>query len=86
LSLDGLSRSAAEDAEKTAQKFSLSLDLPVYLQDERLTSVEARERLLAEGHKADEIKRLIDSEAAAVILRDFIAEARNSLPIQSHLP
>jgi putative pre-16S rRNA nuclease len=73
LRLDGIAGSAALDAERTAEKFSRSLNLPVYLQDERLTSVEAGERLRAEGRDPDEVSSMVDSESAAIILRDFIA-------------
>jgi putative pre-16S rRNA nuclease len=73
LRLDGISGSAAQDAERTAKKFALSLDMPVYLQDERLTSVEAAERLRAEGLTTEQAQKLVDSESAAIILRDFIA-------------
>ena len=55
-----------------AQKFAKSLSVPVYLQDERLSSAEAEQNLRAEGHKGDQIAKLVDSEAAAVILRDFL--------------
>ena len=72
LSLDGVSRSAAEQVEKLAVNFARSLRVPVYLQDERLTSEEARESLQQEGYNAADIDRLIDSEAAAIILRDFL--------------
>jgi putative Holliday junction resolvase len=72
LGLDGRRRSAAIEAERTARNLSQSLPVPIYLQDEKLTSVEARERLLAEGLKPVEITRNLDSEAATVILRDFI--------------
>jgi putative Holliday junction resolvase len=72
LSLDGVSRSAAERVEKLAVNFARSLRVPVYLQDERLTSEEARESLQQEGYNAADIDRLIDSEAAAIILRDFL--------------
>jgi putative holliday junction resolvase len=72
LSLDGVSRSAAEQVEKLAVNFARSLRVPVYLQDERLTSEEARESLQQEGYDAADIDRLIDSEAAAIILRDFL--------------
>ncbi|SRR5258705_12576187 len=72
LRLDGLSGDAAESARHLALNFARSLKIPVYLQDERLTSVEARESLLSSGHKLDEISALIDGEAAAVILRDFL--------------
>jgi RNase H-fold protein (predicted Holliday junction resolvase) len=44
----------------------------VYLQDERLTSVAAKENLESEGFNQREVAELLDSEAAAIILRDFL--------------
>lgn len=44
----------------------------MFLQDERLTSVTADSDLRAAGLNQDEIKREVDSEAAAIILREFI--------------
>lgn len=73
LSLDGAKGSAAIEAEYTANKFARSLNIPVYLEDERLSSVEAEEQLRAAGKATLEIADLIDSQAAAIILRDFIA-------------
>ncbi len=75
LSLDGAVGTAAREALRLANNFKLSLDVPVYLQDERLTSREAEESLRAAGHRTQELRQLIDSEAAAIILRDFIASA-----------
>jgi putative Holliday junction resolvase len=72
LRLDGTSGAAAETTQQLGANFARSLKLPVYLQDERLTSVEAREVLLSNGHKPAEIPGLIDGEAAALILRDFL--------------
>jgi RNase H-fold protein (predicted Holliday junction resolvase) len=37
-----------------------------------LTSFEALENLKTEGHKPGELPALVDGEAAALILRDFI--------------
>jgi len=73
LSLDGAKGSAALEAEDTAGKFARSLKIPVYLQDERLSSVEAEEQLRAAGKNALEMRDLIDGQAAAIILTDFIA-------------
>ena len=73
LSLDGTEGAAALDARSVAEKFRKSLSVPVYLQDERLTTVAATERLRAEGRSAAEIERRVDSESARVILADFIA-------------
>lgn len=72
LRLDGTPGDAAKNAQQLATNFARSLRSPVYLQDERLTSVEAREILLSEGRKPEELPALIDGEAAALILRDFL--------------
>lgn len=72
LTLNGFRGTAALNAQSTAQNFAQSLNLPVYLQDERLTSTEAEEQLRAAGHRPKEIRALVDSQAAAIILRDFI--------------
>jgi putative Holliday junction resolvase len=51
---------------------SSSLDVPVILWDERLSTV-AAERLMAEaGRKGRERRERIDAAAAAVILRDYL--------------
>jgi putative pre-16S rRNA nuclease len=72
LRLDGTAGEAADKARQVALNLARSVKLPVYLQDERLTSFEAMENLKAEGHPLDDIPALVDGEAAAVILRDFI--------------
>lgn len=77
LSLDGGEGSAAKIAHETAKKFARSLSIPVFLQDERLTSVAAAEQLRAAGHNPKEMRQLIDSEAAAIILADFIGSGED---------
>ena len=72
LNLDGTSGEPAEKARQVATNLARSIRQPVYLQDERLTSFEATENLKTEGYKPGEIPDLIDGEAAAMILRDFI--------------
>ncbi|HYG10411.1 MAG TPA: Holliday junction resolvase RuvX [Pyrinomonadaceae bacterium] len=74
LNLDGTEGDAAREARRIARNLSLSLDLPVYLQDERLTSHAAEESLREEGVHGAELTARLDSEAAALILRDFIAQ------------
>ena len=70
LNIDGSEGPAAVEARQTAAKFELSLKIPVYLQDERLTSEEAKSRLrdIQKREQAGDI----DSAAAAIILQDFI--------------
>jgi putative Holliday junction resolvase len=72
LNIDGSEGDAAKLAREVAHKFRLSIKVPVYLQDERLTTEEARSQLRASG-KALEIDQRVDSEAAAIILSDFIS-------------
>lgn len=72
LNLDGTEGDAAKEARRIAGNFGLSLKIPVYLQDERLTSREAEETLRAAGHSDSEVREQIDSQSAAIILRDFL--------------
>ncbi len=72
LRLNGSTGGAAREVQGLALKFARSLRVPVYLQDERLSSVEAEQNLRSEGHTGDCVAALVDSEAAAVILRDFL--------------
>ncbi len=81
LSLDGTTGSAAEAVQRLAQNFAKSLKIPVYLQDERLTSFAAKQALVAEGISPEEIPALIDGEAAATILRDFLSNLEGRVPV-----
>jgi putative Holliday junction resolvase len=83
LSLDGTHGEAAERVERVAQNLARSVSLPVYLQDERLTSFEAMENLKAEGKRREEIPALIDGEAAALILRDFLRTDQDRVLVKS---
>jgi len=77
--LDGSEGTAAATTRETADKFRRSLSLPVYLQNESLTTVEAESHLKARGKKINEIANENDSEAAAIILRDFLAAQQTKL-------
>ncbi|HEU4874243.1 MAG TPA: Holliday junction resolvase RuvX [Pyrinomonadaceae bacterium] len=72
LRLDGSEGEAAKNVRRLASNLARSVVLPVYLQDERLTSFAATENLKAEGMKPEDIPALVDGEAAATILRDFL--------------
>lgn len=78
LSLDGSEGDAAAEARRLARNFQRSLRVPVYLQDERLTTQAAEESLRAEGYDASRRHERLDSEAAAIILRDFIADSERT--------
>src|SRR5262249_30987147 len=55
LKLNGYSGSAALEVRRIAEKFARSLHIPVFLQDERLTSREAEEHLRAEGYRERDV-------------------------------
>jgi putative Holliday junction resolvase len=70
--MDGTEGSAAAEARRLARNFSLTLRLPVHLQDERLTSRAATEKLRSEHESDAEVAAGVDSESAAIILEDFL--------------
>lgn len=72
LESDGSESEMSAEARSMARKLSLSLGVPVYLQDERVTTFEARRRIWARGGSA----KHVDGEAAAVILGDFLDRIR----------
>ena len=74
LRLEGGEGEAAQEARSVAGKFQRSLDIPVYLQDERLTTFEAASDLRSAARSEHEIETAVDSESAALILRDFIVK------------
>lgn len=75
---DGSESEMSREARRLARNFALSLTIPVLLQDERLSTYTAKGNMWKEGANEKEVRQRIDSEAAAIILRDFI-EIRNEL-------
>jgi putative pre-16S rRNA nuclease len=73
LKSDNTEGSAAVEMRRLAENFRLSLDVPVFLQDEKLTTFQAREDLLGLGYGNTEIEARVDSAAAAIILGDFLS-------------
>jgi len=76
LNMDGSKGPAAAEAARLAENFRKSLSVPVFLQDERLTSMAAAEEMKELGLSPAEIGRRVDSHSAALIMRDFLAQAR----------
>lgn len=73
LDSDGNDQEMTQIAREMARKFKLSLQIPVFLQDERVSSYEAKSRLWQSGANLQETRSQVDSEAAAIILEDFLA-------------
>ena len=70
--MDGQIGTQARRVESFAQKLSRALGLPVEYVDERLTSYQAEQFLLAEGRSPSRHKALIDRKAAAIILQQWL--------------
>jgi putative Holliday junction resolvase len=83
LRLDGSEGDAAKDVRRLAANLAKSVEQPVYLQDERLTSLEATANLKADGVKPGDIPALVDGEAAAMILRDFLQTDQERIRVPS---
>ena len=72
LESDGAESEMSAEARRMARNFALSLEVPVFLQDERVTSYEAKSRLWEQGKTVKESRALVDSESASIILADFL--------------
>jgi putative holliday junction resolvase len=76
LQLSGRRSEAATHAEAFADALRQTFGLPVTMQDERLSTVEAERGLKAAGTTGRERRRVIDRSAAAVILQAYLDRTR----------
>lgn len=72
LSLSGRKGEAADHAEKFAAALRNVLDIPVALEDERLTTAQAERELAAAGVRGRRRREVVDQAAAAVILQSYL--------------
>lgn len=70
--LDGSATHVTAHVEAVAAALRVLLTIPVVLQDERLTSHEAEERLAAREKNWRTRKERLDAAAAAVMLQDYL--------------
>ena len=73
LHLDGEESESSAKARAFGEMLSRRTGLPVYYQDERLTTVEADEILTETGVPKKDRKTYIDAVAASLILEDFLS-------------
>jgi putative Holliday junction resolvase len=78
LRLDGSLGSQAEKVLAFVERLRRVARLPVVARDERLTSVEADERLAEAGVRRRDRKARIDQAAAALILQEHLDERKAS--------
>ncbi|NJO52671.1 MAG: Holliday junction resolvase RuvX [Leptolyngbyaceae cyanobacterium RM2_2_4] len=81
--MDGSLGFQAKQVQKFASRLSTALQLPIEYVDERLTSFEAEQALLAENRSPSRNKALIDRKAAAIILQQWLDARRKQRSEQS---
>ena len=72
LRLSGGSGEAADQAERFADALRAFLGLPVHLQDERLTTVQAHRELARAGLTGRDRRVVVDESAATLILQAYL--------------
>lgn len=77
LNLQSKVTAAAESAIQETEQLRATLNVPVHLYDERLTTKTADRSLMELSMKADARRRVVDKVAAAVMLQSFIDHRRN---------
>ncbi|MFL0605903.1 Holliday junction resolvase RuvX [Cylindrospermopsis raciborskii] len=86
---DGSMGEQARRIQKFANRLAKALGLPLEHVDERLTSFQAEQMLLAENRSPSYNKGLVDRKAASIILQQWLDDRRlrtpQNLPNQSEL-
>jgi putative Holliday junction resolvase len=72
--LDGTPTEYTAAVQAFASALASEIALPVVFQDERLTSIEAEQRLALREGDWKKRKKVLDAAAAAIILQDYIDE------------
>jgi putative Holliday junction resolvase len=76
LNMDDSQGPQAKLVLKFAEKLRKSLQIPVHLQDERLSSFGAEEKLFSVDLSRSEVKERLDAVSAAEILESFLEQKR----------
>jgi putative holliday junction resolvase len=75
--MDGSLGTQARQVQKYTHRVATALELPIVYVDERLTSYQAEQLILAENRSPSRNKELIDRKAAAVILQQWLDSRGN---------
>ena len=78
LNMDGTEGDQAKRVRDFAAKLTKQIELPLFFQDERLSSFDAEKKLAALGITRKKKKKHLDAIAAAAILQAFIDAAKNA--------
>ena len=79
LQLDGVEGQRAASTRRFIDDYLSEFDsIEVIYQDERYTTIEAKERLQAYGYKQVKIDQMIDAMSAVIILEDYLRKEKNN--------
>ena len=78
LGLSGTRGEAADHAQKFAEALRGFLGIPVSLQDERLTTVQAERQLKEAGVRGRDRRAVVDQSAAVIILQAYLDRAQTA--------
>ena len=79
LQLDGVEGKRAASTRRFIDDFLKEFGpIEVIYQDERYTTIEAKDRLLAMGYKTQKIEQMIDAMSAVIILEDYLRKEQNN--------
>ena len=72
LNMDGSEGKAAQSARAEVERMATVVGVPVYVQDERLTTVAADRVMMEQNMNAQARRKVVDKWAAAVILQAWL--------------
>jgi putative Holliday junction resolvase len=79
LQLDGVEGKRAASTRRFIDDYLSEFgSIEVIYQDERYTTIEAKERLQAYGYKQVKIDQMIDAMSAVIILEDYLRKEKNN--------
>ncbi len=78
LNLDGATGDAALQVLRFVERLGSEIDIPVFMQDERLTSYEAEQLMRERGWNRKQRKAKSDEIAAMIILQDYLSSTTKS--------
>ncbi|HEX5732411.1 MAG TPA: Holliday junction resolvase RuvX [Blastocatellia bacterium] len=74
LRLDGTQGDAAAAAMRFAERLRSRIGVPLFMQDERLTSYEAEQMMIERGYGREQRRARSDEFAAMIILQDYLSK------------
>ncbi len=77
LKMDGTEGQSVSMAKSFGEKLSQLTDVPIFYQDERLSTVTAEKILIESGMRREKRKDKIDSIAATIILQTYLDKKSN---------